>query len=248
MKKTVQILAVLILLVCLISVAFTQKTDDVLWGNVLSYCFADVDMDGQEEMLTIETQNRNQVIETGERYGNYLRIYDDFDDFNDGKDPRGTAAYEFDLSHLKPLLVQAGDVNHDGKKEISVIVYKETEFHPVPAKRPFFYALTDGCLEKIWLGSRLSRPFTEFILCDMDQDGADEIVSLEKTREGETTVALYQWAGFGFDMVCESEPFSGEAYFTDNRIYTIEEVHIMAGSESFTVKKDGDRLILQKNQ
>ena len=255
MKKTVQVLTVLALLASLICVASAQQPDELLWGNVLSCCIADVDMDGKEEMLTIETTDRHQVIESGERYGNYLRIYKDFvHDFKTGKedtwgkskDPRGEVSYEFDLSYLKPLTVQTGDVNGDGKKEISLVVYKETEFHPVPAKRPFFYALTDEKLEKIWLGSRLSRPFTDFVLCDLDKDEVEEIVSMEKTKDGDTVIALYSWEGFGFDLVCETESFSHDARFTGNRHYEQKDVFIESGGQYFTVVKEGDRLVLQK--
>lgn len=32
------------------------------------------------------------------------------------------------------------------------------------AKRPFFYDLVEGNLIPVWLGSRLSRPFDDYIL------------------------------------------------------------------------------------
>ena len=71
-------MTVFVLLACLVCVASAQQTDELLWGNVLSYCIADVDMDGKEEMITVETTDRYQGIESGEGYGNYLRSYEDF--------------------------------------------------------------------------------------------------------------------------------------------------------------------------
>ena len=74
----------------------------------------------------------------------------------------------FDLVlHQAPLKVLAGDIDGDGRVEIGVCVYKTAKFHPVPAKRPFFYALQDGRLQPVWLGSRLAWPFADYRLFDL---------------------------------------------------------------------------------
>jgi hypothetical protein len=80
--------------------------------------------------------------------------------------------YRIDLAGIRPMKVQLGDINGDGVCEISVCVYKTTTFHPVLAKRPFFFDLVDGNLIPVWLGSRLSRPFDDYILYDIDGDAS----------------------------------------------------------------------------
>jgi len=68
------------------------------------------------------------------------------------------------LERLNPWKVQAADVDGDGKVEIGIGVYKKARFHPVMAKRPFIYGWDGKTLYPKWLGSRLSRPFTDFVL------------------------------------------------------------------------------------
>ena len=65
-----------------------------------------------------------------------------------------------------PWKIQIGDVDGDGKDEIGIGVYKKAKFHPVMAKRPFIYGWDGKKLYPKWLGSRLSRPFKDFVLAD----------------------------------------------------------------------------------
>lgn len=137
LKKVCQAIILLGFLFGILSVSHenTQKQKE----RIISFFLADVDEDGKEELLTIETADGTKRLETGERYGSLLCIYKNFLWDRDKQVPKATEpVYSFDLSQLNPLYVQAGDVNGDGKKEISVVVYKETQFHPVPAKRPSF--------------------------------------------------------------------------------------------------------------
>jgi hypothetical protein len=55
-----------------------------------------------------------------------------------------------------------------------------------------------------WLGSRLSRPFDDAVLGDLDADGRDELVAVEHTREGQLEIAAYHWRGFGFERAAVS--------------------------------------------
>lgn len=247
LKKVCQAIILLGFLFGILSVSHenTQKQKE----RIISFFLADVDEDGKEELLTIETADGTKRLETGERYGSLLCIYKNFLWDRDKQVPKAAEpVYSFDLSQLNPLYVQAGDVNGDGKKEISVVVYKETQFHPVPAKRPFFYALTNGTLEKVWLGSRLARPFDDFVLCDMDGDGIDEIVSIESTQEGEKVLAEYHWAGFGFDMEAQSEYIGTQVVFADKRHECTEETMVEAADRLWYVKHQDNRLILHPVQ
>jgi len=101
------------------------------------------------------------------------------------------------MERLNPWKVQAADVDGDGKVEIGIGVYKKARFHPVMAKRPFIYGWDGKTLYPKWLGSRLSRPFTDFVLADFGKAGT-KLVAIEETKEGEHELAVYRWNGFGF--------------------------------------------------
>jgi hypothetical protein len=121
--------------------------------------------------------------------------------------------YNIDITDIKPIKVQLGDIDGDGIKEVAICVYKTAKFHPVMAKRPFFYKHIAGNLVPVWLGSRLSRPFDDYILADIDADGIDEVISIERLENGESIIAMYNWKGFGFEVDAESEEFDGDVYF-----------------------------------
>lgn len=115
--------------------------------------------------------------------------------------------YERDMTDFGPWKVQAADVDGDGIHEISIGVYKTSRFHPVMAKRPFIYNWDGSGISPKWLGSRLSRPFSDYIFADIDKDGADELIASEYDRDGSMVITSYDWNGFGFDRKSESEPF-----------------------------------------
>jgi hypothetical protein len=96
---------------------------------------------------------------------------------------------------LKPWKLQIGDVDGDGSEDLMVGVYKKARFHPVMAYRPFVYGWDGKTMYPKWLGSRLSRPFTDFVLADFGS--GVRIVAVEQTREGANELAVYRWDGFG---------------------------------------------------
>jgi hypothetical protein len=96
---------------------------------------------------------------------------------------------------LKPWKLQIGDVDGDGSEDLMVGVYKKAQFHPVTAKRPFIYGWDGKTMYPKWLGSRLSRPFTDFVLADFGS--GVRIVAVEQTRDGANELAVYKWDGFG---------------------------------------------------
>ena len=93
---------------------------------------------------------------------------------------------------LNPWKVQAADADGDGKEDVAVGVYKKARFHPVMANRLFIYGWDGKGLYPKWLGSRLSRPFIDFVFLNR------KLVAIEVTRDGMNELAVYHWDGFGF--------------------------------------------------
>jgi hypothetical protein len=98
----------------------------------------------------------------------------------------------------RPWKLQAADVDGDGRPEVVVGVHKSTRFFPRPHNCLFVYSFERGALRAKWLGSSLSKPFTDFTFAGLDSDAADELVAVETTGDGRYCVVIYSWNGFGF--------------------------------------------------
>lgn len=140
--------------------------------------------------------------------------------------------YREDFLRLKPWKIALGDIDGDGKCEISIGVYKKAPFHQVMAKRPFIYSYEKSSLQPKWRGSRLSKPFTEYELSDIDGDGIDEIVSIEILEDNRKVINTYKWGGFGFQGFLQSKSFKD-----------IKELRVIEGIVYVKVKEKGDSYI-----
>jgi hypothetical protein len=159
-------------------------------GNeVISCCISDIDGDSNEELLVIEGDGKAF-------YGNKLVMLS----YDKGLKKR----YEREFKELNPWKVQTCDVDGDNRREIALGVYKEASFHQVMAKRPFLYRWDKGDIVPVWRGSRLSRPFEDYIFFDIDADKKDEIIAIERLSDGKKLINAYKWEGFGFESIAES--------------------------------------------
>lgn len=170
--------------------------------RVVSSSISDLDKDGRKEIIILTGKE-------GEYYGDGLIIFEMLpvaipDSIRSGP---LIQIFSYSLGDLKPWKVQAADVDGDGKEEISVGVYKEARFHQVLAKRPFLFNWHGDTISPKWLGSRLARPFEDYIFADIDADGLDELVSIELSANGEKLLNSYKWKGFGFESIGESTKF-----------------------------------------
>ncbi len=154
--------------------------------------------------------------------------------------------YRKNYSHLKPWKIALGDVDGNGIDEISMGVYKESPLHPIMAKRPFIYSFIEGEMQPKWRGSRLSRPFIDYEFYDLDDDGIDELISIEILKEGRNIINAYKWKGFGFEGFIESEDFESISDL-DKKVSGIL-VKVKEGKDSFLgriVMLDG-KLIIER--
>ncbi len=143
-----------------------------------------------KEYRVIITKNRGI-------YGKYIIVLDEEE----------KEIYRRDWSEINPWKVLIGDIDGDGIEDISIGVYKESPFHPIMAKRPFIYNFKDGRLIPKWRGSRLSRPFVDYVFYDLDKDGIDEIVSIEILENDKKLINSYKWKGFGFEGFVETKEY-----------------------------------------
>lgn len=229
------------------SVILTAGQPDTGAGlNIISWFEADMDGDRKDELLVITSPDPKLALDSGECYGDCVKLYSNYEIVNNKPVLKNQPDYEFDLSELKPLKVQAGDINGDGVMELAVCVYKTAEFHPVPAKRPFFYDIVKGRLEPVWLGSRLARPFADYIIADADEDDIDEIISIEFLENGSKMIAVYDWKGFGFEVKCLSDELEGAAVFLSNVNFRDEGIRIKLEGVTYKLNLDHEEIQLNK--
>jgi hypothetical protein len=133
-------------------------------------------------------------------------------------------------SSLNPWKIAIVDVDGDGKEEIAVGVYKKARYHPVMAKRLFIYGWDGRDVFAKWLGSRLSRPFTDFAFADFGS--GNKLIAIEQTRDAGNELAVYAWDDFGF---------TGQWRGADARRLTELCVHGDPGRQRISVRADGIR-------
>jgi hypothetical protein len=93
-----------------------------------------------------------------------------------------------------------------GQRQLAVAVYKSTRFEPQPHNALFLYDWNEGRISPRWLGSRLSKPFTDFAFVDMRGRGETELTSVERLKDGRSCIVIYRWTGFGFQGEWQSPP------------------------------------------
>ena len=98
----------------------------------------------------------------------------------------------------KPWKMTTGDVDGDGKLDIILGVHKSTRFMPFDHNCLFVWGFEGKVATKKWLGSSLSKPFSDFLSFDIDGDGEDELIALEEKQNKKKCVVVYSWIGFGF--------------------------------------------------
>ncbi len=133
----------------------------------------------------------------------------------------------------KPWKLQIADVDGDGINEIIVGVYKPTKFFPKPHNCLFVYGWRNNKAYPKWLGSSLSRPFTDFQFANLDGEKGDELIALETTLKGKKSLGIYRWDSFGFTLQKKRGEWKN-----------IESFEVKNGNIS--VEADGKNILIEK--
>jgi hypothetical protein len=100
------------------------------------------------------------------------------------------------IFYHQPYQMDTADVNRDGRTEILIGLIKPTEFDPEERKRLFILRIDEGQLRPLWLGSKVCQQLVDFKAL------ANGVVrTLEKTKQGNYAIGIYQWQGFGLTLM-----------------------------------------------
>ncbi len=116
----------------------------------------------------------------------------------DGKLER---VFTFEDSGQNPWKIETAKLDRNMTLFICIGVWKKTRLDPVFDNRLFVYAWDGKKFIPKWRGSRLSSPFIDFTLADINKDGIYELISLELQKNRLYRIMSYKWNGFGFDAL-----------------------------------------------
>lgn len=144
--------------------------------------------------------------------------------------------FQIDVSDLKPWKVEFCNV--DGHKNtIAIGVYKETPLHKKETKRVFFYNIdykSEALRPKLRI-SRLYNPMVNFTMKDIDKDGLDEIIAVEKNIDGKYLMGGYDFTNFAFERNYSSKTYDDEIKLVDD--------YVMINDKKYLLKIKGDEIL-----
>lgn len=86
---------------------------------------------------------------------------------------------------------KTGRVNDENNEDVIFGVYNIAPHHRIMTNRVFIYTVKDLELQPKFRASRLTYPISDFTLYDIDGDGYDEVVAIEKYK-GESYISAYK--------------------------------------------------------
>lgn len=185
----------------------------VMLEKVLDATLYDLEGDGKDELIVLTlNQEEEQAItlkKAHKAYGDELQIYElTFDEA-----PTLTLQYTSKMREMHPWKIEVGRMEDEQNRPILFVgVYKATRFYEEMMNRPFFVAWNGDFIERKWTGSYLSpHEYKDLIFVDFDQDGYDEVATLEVLADGSYQVSLYKWLTFGFQYLMSSKEVYREA-------------------------------------
>lgn len=188
--------------------------------------------------IHIKTEEKNIKTKSGEaKVVLYKKIFSSYS--NRIEIETNGEVYLRDFKGKNPLNIwkfESGDVEGDGEEELALGVYKKSPHHKVMAKRVFLYNIVEGLKPK-FRASRLALPMDDFILYDIDEDGRDEVVSIE-IKENTYFIAAYHYKNFHLTRDYVSESLEEKPKFSDDG-------KIIYRDRSFDLKINGEEIILK---
>ena len=117
--------------------------------------------------------------------------------------------------------VISADLNRDGIDEIGLLVWRPFESWPIDKFLPnkgrianFHDQNSQSChliligwdgtkYRELWAGSALADPISDLKTADIDNDGFEELIALEKKYDASSgsNLTVWEWQGFGFTLV-----------------------------------------------
>jgi hypothetical protein len=101
--------------------------------------------------------------------------------------------------------VALGDPNNDGRFEALVAFLKPDAFDRLRSQ-PFIVGYRRGLFGTWWGGSPIQRPLLEVKLADVDGDGAQELLTLERVSDTQQRPTVWRWHGWGFILQWAGPP------------------------------------------
>ena len=186
-----------------------MSKDPVLMGVLDATCY-DIDCNGIDELIVLMLAEEKDFKGKHEAYGGVLAIYDLSLIENE---LRLQLRYTNDIGSQHPWMLAAGKLeDRDTYGNFFVGVEKSTRFYQDVINRPFFFNWQGVFLERKWTGSYLSRnEYIDLCFIDFDEDGYDEVATLERREDGTYEVSLYKWLSFGFQHLVTSKEIYEDA-------------------------------------
>ena len=152
----------------------------------------------------------------------FARFYNKVTFTKDGKSKTKRFEGKYKLNIYK---VDLGRVNDENKFDIAFGVYSIAPWHRTPSKRVFLYKVVDLDLKPKFRCSRLINPMYDFILFDIDGDGFDEVVSIEKYK-GVYSIGVYKQYDLRIERIATRKiDFRPTKLIKNEKLY-IEGIHI----------------------
>lgn len=144
-----------------------------------------------------------------------------------------------DRYRLNVWKAEAGAVTEEGEDNVVLGVYNKSPFHQELEKRVFVYIVKDNELRPRYRASKLSLPFDDFVLYDVEGDGVMEIVTLDNIK-GMNSISAYKLK----KMTIYREYFS-KSYESLSELNVNDGLHVKAEGEAKEVVLSGDELLLK---
>lgn len=144
-----------------------------------------------------------------------------------------------DRYRLNVWKAETGVVTDEGLENVVLGVYNKSPFHQEMEKRVFIYVVKDDELRPRYRASKLTTPFEDFVLYDIDGDGVTEILTLDSVK-GMNSISAYKLK----KMTIYREYFS-KSYESLSELNVNVGLYVKAGGETREVVLSGDKLLLK---